>query len=261
MENDLFLTLDATTWLYVGSVALFTCLIAVLAYGGRTTKEQEDHTFVHATVCAIAGTMYFAMATGVADVTLETGRNYDFGRYLDWSFTTPLLLFGLGLTAMHGSVSRKGVMVAAIGFDVLMIATCLVLGFLPAEQMGLKIVWWVLGCVFFAGVLYLVWTTLREEAELRGEVVARVYKRHATIITVLWTIYGVAILLGHNALAWWSQATTVGVIVFLDVTAKGIYGLISVKGTREIVAAEAAGRVRQPEAHERTGRPHAVAAQ
>jgi bacteriorhodopsin len=88
--------------LYIGSVSLYTCLIAILAYGGRSTKEQEDHTFVHAAVCAIAGTMYFAMASGVADVTLDSGRNYDFGRYLDWSFTTPLLLVGLGMTALHG---------------------------------------------------------------------------------------------------------------------------------------------------------------
>lgn len=255
MEPDVSLSLDAQTWLYIGSPALFTMLLAILFYGRRRTEDEEDHLYVHAIVCAIAGTMYLAMATGIAAVTLETGRIYDFGRYLDWSFTTPLLLYGLGLTAMHGSISRKGVMVAILGFDVLMIGTCLALGFLPNSQQGLKILWWVLGDVFFLGVLYLVWTTLKTESEKRGPVVARIFKRNAGILTVLWSIYAVAILLGHNALGWWSQATNAGVIVFLDVTAKGMYGLLSVKGTQEIVEAERNSQVRQPSSAD-AGVPH-----
>jgi hypothetical protein len=42
----------------------------------------------------------------------------------------------------------------------------------------------------------------QEDAELRGPVVAGVFKRHAAIITVLRTLYTVAILEVHNTLAW-----------------------------------------------------------
>ena len=243
-----------------GSVALFVLLMAILFYGERRTEDEEDHLYVHAVVCAIAGSMYFAMANGVASVVLETGREYTFGRYLDWSFTTPLLLYGLGLTAMHGSISRKGVMIAIVVFDVLMIGTCLALGFLPNEMVATKVAWWVLGCVFFFGVLYLIWTTLREESEKRGPVVAEVFKRNAGIITVLWTIYAFVILVGYNCLGWLGSAQTAGCIVILDVLAKGVYGLISVQGTKRIVEAEREGKVRDPATSARPGPTRPVTA-
>ena len=247
LDTSTFIGLATQTWLWLGSALLFLGCLAIFFYGERRTEDEEDHLMVHGLVCAIAGTLYFAMASGVADATLATGRNFDFGRYVDWSLTTPLLLYGLALTAMHGRIFRKGVLIPLIGFDILMIATGLIAGFLPNEETGLKFAAWVLGDVFFLAVLYLIWTTLRREAETRGEVLADVFRRNATMLTVLWFIYPIVFIFGHNGLGTWSSATTAGLIVFLDTTAKAVYGLVATYGTKQIIEAECAGRVNRVE--------------
>ena len=148
---------------------------------------------------------------------------------------------------MHGSISRKGVMIAIIGFDVLMIATGFLASWVSLENTGLKVFFWMLGNAFFLGVLALVWVNLEDESERCGEVVAHHFKKNATILTALWLCYPFVFIFGHNGLGWLTTAATAGLILFLDVSAKGVYGFISVKGTQKIVDAEAAGRVRNAE--------------
>ena len=89
--SDLFAGLGATARLGIGSAASAAPPPAVLRRGGRRTEDEEDHAFVRALACAIAGTIRFATATGVAAVTFYTGRTHDPGRILGPSVTAPLL--------------------------------------------------------------------------------------------------------------------------------------------------------------------------
>ena len=254
-DPSTFIGLTGYQWLYLGSALLFSFGLVNLFVGKRRTEDEEDHLFVHVIVCFIAGTAYYAMASGIGAVELDTGRNLDFARYMDWSVTTPLLLYGLGLTAMHGSISRKGVLIAIIGFDILMILTGLIGGFVAYERETVKFFWFALGCVFFVAVLALLWTDLREESKRRGPVVAKHYTRNLSILSVLWSLYAVVWFFGHAGFGYWSVAVTAGLIVILDTTSKGVYGIVSILGTQKIVEAEARGEVRDAQSGPRSRMP------
>ena len=110
--SDLFTGLGATVRLGIGSAASVALPPAVLFHGRRRTEDEEDHAFVQALVCAIAGTIRLAMATGVAAVTFDTGRTHDPGRILEPSVATPLLrrdgLANLGRAETVGAIAFLG---------------------------------------------------------------------------------------------------------------------------------------------------------
>ena len=230
-----FLGLTETAWFAVGSGLLYTFAGLVYASGGRSTEAQENSTLVHALVCFIAGTMYAMMATNLGTVTVADGRSFDFARYVDWSFTTPLLLFGLALTAMHERLSHAGLIITLLGFDVLMIVTAMFYGLDPVFEVGHKVMWFGLSCIFFLGVIGILWGPLRRHARARGPVIGRVYTRHAAILSVLWLVYPVVLAIGPAGFGTIDAVPLIAAILVLDVTAKGIYGVVSVQGTKEIL--------------------------
>ena len=227
--------LTETAWFYLGSGILYLFAALVYISGGRNTEAQENHTLVHVLVCFIAGTMRAMMGTGLGAVVTADGRTFEFARYLDWSFTTPLLLFGLVLTAMHERMSHAGLVITLLGFDVLMIVTALFYGLDPVFETGHKVMWFTLSCLFFLGVLGIVWGPLRKNAYARGPVIGRVYSRHAAILSVLWLVYPVVLAIGPAGYGSISALALTVCILVLDTTAKGVYGLVSVQGTKEIL--------------------------
>ena len=239
--------LTETTWFAATSIALFDFAGIVYAVGGRATEAQENHTLVHVTVLFVAGAAYAAMATDLGTITLADGRTFDVARYADWSVTTPLLLFGLALTAMHERLSHVGLLVTLIVRGVLVILTGLFAGLLPEAAESQKLLWFVIGDITFLGMLVIIWGALRVQAGIRGPVVKRVYVRHAAILTVLWTVYPVVFILGSAGLGLMPGIVTVAVICAPGVTAKGIYGTVAVIGTRQIV--EARGDARETPGH------------
>ena len=71
-DASTFISLTATQWLWLGSLLLYASGLVLIFAGKRRTEDEEEHLFVHVVVCFIAGTLYAAMATGIADVTLMT---------------------------------------------------------------------------------------------------------------------------------------------------------------------------------------------
>lgn len=241
-----FLGLTETAWFAIGAGLLYSFAGVIYAAGGRSTEAQENHTLVHVLVCFIAGTAYTAMATGIGSISVggqeSEARSFDIARYVDWSFTTPLLLFGLALTAMHARLSHAGLIILLLGLDVLMIVTALFYGALPLDQMPTKLLWFVLSSMFFLGVYGIIWGPLRGHAQDRGPTVAKVYTRHAAILSVVWLAYPVVLLIGSSGYQVIGAVPLVVAIIVLDVTAKGIYGVVSVQGTKEILRERGEGR-------------------
>ena len=96
-------------WLWGTAIVMAAGSGAILMQGGRRTALEEAHTILHGIVCLIAACAYVAMATGQGAVLIENvGRNFYFARYIDWAFTTPLLLLTLAMTAMHSGLRRWG---------------------------------------------------------------------------------------------------------------------------------------------------------
>lgn len=209
----------------------------ILATGKRRTKAEELHTVLHGIVPIIAACSYLAMATGQGLVTLPTvdavlagqatpTRVFYYARYIDWTFTTPLLLVSLGMTAMRHGPKRHGAIVGSVLSDVMMIITAFAFG--SSLLSWTKWTWFIVSCAAFLGVYYVIWKTQMEANATQRDDVQSTYKRNASILSVVWFIYPIVLAVAPDGLNVVSDASSVLAIAILDTIAKVIYGYMSV---------------------------------
>ncbi|MCW3039922.1 MAG: hypothetical protein JWM31_1827 [Solirubrobacterales bacterium] len=240
------------TWLYLGTAGMVAGAGAIVATGRSAGREHQHHVLTSMWVCLLAATSYLAMSQGLGIVEVG-GREVYFARYLDWVITTPLLLLGLITLALpsitsHGQSRDRTALVASIlGADVLMVVTGLV-GVLASDK-GARYLFFAVGCLFFAGVVYALWVPLYTAAKQAGNRDA--YRRLTSILTGLWCIYPVFWLLGTEGSGTLGLTTEVGLYAIVDVTAKVGFGLLLVSAVRTF---------RHAPAGESAPRPAAVAA-
>jgi bacteriorhodopsin len=257
---DLLQSSFQKTFLFIGVAGMALGAFFIAAIGVKLGRESH-HAVASFFVCAIAACMYLLMATGqgVGLITEHTillhptglvpiahARLEYFGRYIDWVFTTPLLLVGLigvGMGAVKDggteARTRTAWLGAAIGADVLMIVT----GVLAALSInnGHKYVWFTISCVFFLIVLAIVWGPVRAAAVADGGARAALYQRLLLVLTVLWVIYPILWILGTEGTAAISLNAEVVVFTIIDLTAKVGFGILLVQGVKQFgVSAEPA---------------------
>ena len=220
------------TWLWTGCIGMALGAVALFVVGKHRTQDEEGHTILHVVVPVIASLSYFAQATKQGSVVLPDGREFLFARYVDWAVTTPLLLLGLTMTALHGAHRRPGLVAAILGADVLMIVTG---GFYAASvATGPKWIWYLVSCGAFLAVLAGLFGPLRREARARDSVRRTEYGKDATLLAVLWLIYPVLDLLGDSGLRVWGPTATSASITLLDLTAKIVYGFVILASARRV---------------------------
>lgn len=94
-------------WLWFGAIAMAVGSAILLVMGwNQRTRHEENHYLLHLFVTLTATAANLAMALGQGSIHLADGRAFYVARYLDWSITTPMLLTGLCLTAMHSPFRR-----------------------------------------------------------------------------------------------------------------------------------------------------------
>lgn len=235
--------MTSNTILWVTTFIMLAGGLAILAKGKRRTPSENLQTVLHGTVPIIAACLYFAMATGQGLVVLPTDaavasgggggtRIFYFARYVDWTFTTPLLLLSLGLTGMHAGQKRTGLLAGAAIADVMMIGTAFV--FAASEIGWMKWSWFIVSCAAFLGVYYVIWMPqMQANAIERGDV-RSAYRRGASILSGLWFLYPVVLLLAPDGLNVLGDAWSVLAIAVLDVLAKVAYGFMSVASDEAI---------------------------
>ena len=192
-------------------------------------------TVIHGIVPLIAACSYFAMATGqgaifitsdVAAAGRSVGRIFYWARYVDWTFTTPLLLTTLSLTAMrHMAPKRHGALVGVILADVMMIVTAFAFGL--SETPALKWTWFIISCAAFLGVYYVLFVPLMEASAAEREETRANYRRNVIILSLVWLIYPIVLAVAPDGLNVIGDAASVFCIAVLDVIAKVIYGITS----------------------------------
>ncbi len=224
--------------LWVTTIIMLAGGLLILATGKRRTQGEGLHTVLHGIVPIIAACSYLAMATGQGLVTLPTvqavlagqptpTRVFYFARYIDWTFTTPLLLVSLGMTAMRHGPKRHGAIVGAVLADVMMIVTAFAFGASLVDWT--KWTWFIVSCAAFLGVYYVIWKPQMEANATQRDDVQAMYRRNASILSMVWLIYPIILAVAPDGLNVVSDATSVLVIAVLDVIAKVIYGYMSVK--------------------------------
>ena len=218
--------MDQTPFI-IGFTVMSLASLAIYA-NGRKVPPSENHTLLHASVPFIAATAYLAMALGIGTVVKLDGTATYLARYLDWSATTPLLLAGLVLVALHDrgrTGEAGGYLTSIIVLDVLMIATGALSS--EAEVPVVKWVWYLWSCAAFFGVLYLLWVPLRARAGERDAALARAYLRNLGFLTMVWFLYPIVFLIGPEGLKSISAAASVWAILILDIAAKVVYAFFA----------------------------------
>ena len=250
--------MTSDTILWITAVVMLAGGLLILARGGRRTPTEGLQTVLHGIVPIIAACLYFAMASGQGAMLLPTdvavaavrsaatpsatgsavvsgpgvARVFYFGRYIDWTFTTPLLLVSLAVTGMHAGTKRPGLIAGAVLADVIMIATAFAFG---ASTVGwMKWTWFIISCVAFLGVYFVIWKSQMEANALERDDVQASYRRSATILSVLWLVYPLILAVAPDGLNVVGDAASVLVIAVLDVLAKVVYGLMAVSADTRI---------------------------
>ncbi len=234
-------------WFWLDTIAMLIGGAAILAIGKRRTASEEAHTIYHGIVPIIAACSYLAMAAGQGAMALPVGvladpahgadvvltRTFYFARYLDWSFTTPLLLLPLALTATHGGLRRGGLISGLLLADLMMILTALFFGLSVVDW--IKWTWFLVSCVAFLAVYWVMFVPLMQEASKERDDVRACYRTNALILAVLWFIYPIILLFSTDGLGVFSSTLSVALVAIIDLVSKVIYGLYTIKGFTGIV--------------------------
>lgn len=223
------------TPLLIGFVIMSLASLAIYAKGAHR-GPLRGHTLIHAAVPFIAATAYLAMYLGVGNLIKPDGSVTYVARYLDWTFTTPLLLAGVVSSAFLGAREQEGqggFVTSIVTLDVVMIVTGLVASLAPYGT--IKWVFFAWSCAAFVGVLYLLWKPL---ATLAGQhaAIGAAYRKNTGFLTVLWLIYPVVFAIGPEGVWMVSDAATIWVILVLDVLAKVVYAFTSERNLRAALA-------------------------
>ncbi len=243
--------MTAGFWLWIGTIGMLLGGCAILAIGKRRTAAEQADTIYHGIVPLIAACAYFAMATGVGAVVIphgamvlpngtvtHAGRLFYFARYVDWLFTTPLLLLSLAYAGMHSGLRRGGLITGLLLADIMMIMTSFFFGAIDIGWM--KWTWFAISTAAFLAVYYVIWVPLLEQSRFETSEVQSNYKRDAVLLSVLWFIYPILLALSTDGLGVLDDATGVALIMILDLVSKVAYGLLATISAGRIVTNEQA---------------------
>ncbi len=224
--------MDSNTVLWATTIIMAAGGLLILLIGKRRTPTEELQTVLHGIVPLIAACSYLAMATGQglvrlpADAAHGAARIFYFARYIDWTFTTPLLLVSLAFTAMHSGHKRAGAITGIVLADVMMIVTGFM--FSASEVAWMRWTWFIVSCAAFIGVYYVIWVSLLQANATEHDDTRSTYRRNAAMLSVLWLIYPVIVAVAPDGMGLIGDVASVLGIAVLDVAAKVVYGFIAV---------------------------------
>lgn len=213
-------------WLWIGTIGMSLGMIALFfpMQKNRSLSEEGD-SIAHFLVPMIAMTLYLLMSLGHGSVLLPSGRVFYYGRYIDWSITTPLLLLSLVSGAVRGQKHKRGALIAGLVLsDVYMIATGLVAGW--TDDPALK--WWFYGlsCLSFLAIYALLFGPFKVLSQSSPE--GAIYRKKAIALGAVWFAYPIVFLIGQEGLRLWSPVIDAALFTILDLVAKVAYGLWAV---------------------------------
>lgn len=226
--------MDTQNFLWTGAIGMAVGGAALLRVGQRRTSAEETQTIIHGIVPLIAACSYFAMAVGQGSTVLPDGRLFFFARYVDWLFTTPLLLLSLALSGIPTAPKRYGLLAGLLLADVMMVVTGFAFG--ASITPAVKWTWYAISCGAFAAIGYVMAVPLLEAtAGERGEVQSA-YRRHTMLLAGLWTAYPIIIIPAPDGLGLMPEATATGLLMVLDLVSKVGYGLLTTKSDAAITS-------------------------
>ncbi len=225
----------ALTTLWITALIMILGSLYFTFQSFRARPEIKHFYYVTALVPLIAATMYMLMATGYGQIS-QNGHIVPYARYIDWTFTTPLLLLDLALIALPRNFpARLAVICTIIAADVYMIVT----GFI-ASLIRSNVRWAFFGvsCAGFLAVLFFIVGKLTPEAGMRNLEVKNLYGTLSLTLIVLWLCYPVVWAIGTEGFGVIPFTTEVVLYAILDLLAKVGYGFILLRASRALMDAD-----------------------
>jgi bacteriorhodopsin len=227
--------MDAETLLYgfyVLAMALGALVFTAWAFNPRGVHIYEYAVAIFIPVWS--GLAYLSMAFNQGQLQIDNQTTY-YARYLDWVVTTPLLLLALSFTAMHYVKKNKTLIAGLMGADVVMILSGLIADLSPTP---LRYVWYLIGVVAFLVILWLIWNPLRAIADSQGPDLARIFRRVAGLLSVLWVAYPAVWLLGPSGIGLIGQTWDTALFVFVPIISKVGWSFFDLRELRSLKAVE-----------------------
>ncbi|KAK4690043.1 hypothetical protein P7C73_g47, partial [Tremellales sp. Uapishka_1] len=215
--------------LWVVFVIMTLGLLGVGVLSLRVEKRARVFHWISAGVLTIAMVSYLVMATGLGvsyvpiheqakGGTVHFLREVYYARYIDWLFTTPLLLLSLALLAGLSPADTLMVVLA----DIFMIVTGLFAGVVPSRlDAGQRSRWlfYAISCIAFLGIFVTLYQGGRKAAAMRPRKTRGLFWLLSAMTFALWTAYPIVFALteGANKVGVDAEIIAYGV---LDVAAK-----------------------------------------
>lgn len=223
--------MDTDDWLWTGAAGFAAGFVLLFVQGRRRrTREEESHWILHLCIVLTAFTAYLAMALG-GGRSIVDGRELFWARYIDWAITTPLLLLGLGLTALDTPMRRLSLLLGVLFTDMFMIATGAFADLSPRGS-DAKWLWYAISTGAFVAIYAALWGTMRREAAVTGPRAAQLYGRTTLFLSTVWLVYPINFLLGPEGLRWFDTVTSTAIYAVTDLVAKVVFGVYALAGTR-----------------------------
>ena len=200
IQNDALLS--SSLW---ANIALAGLSILLFVYMGRNVEGTRAKLIFGATLMIplISISSYTGLVSGLTVRFIEMPAGHalageevmsQWGRYLTWALSTPMILLALGLLADVDLASLFTVITADIGMCVTGLAAALV-----TSSYGLRWVFYVISCAFFVVVLYAVLVEWPQSATAAGT--DEIFGTLRALTVVLWLGYPIIWAVGVEGLA------------------------------------------------------------
>ena len=242
IQNDVLLS--ASLW---ANIALAGIAILVFVYMARGVQSQRARLIFGATILIplVSLSSYLGLVSGLTVGLIEMPPGHplageevlsQWGRYLTWTLSTPLILLALGLLAKVDSVDLFTVITADVGMCVTGLAAAL-----TTSTVVFRWGFYLLSCSFFIVVLYAILVEWPDDAEVAGT--SDIFSTLRALTVVLWLGYPIVWAVGVEGLALVeSVALTSWGYSVLDIGAKYVFAylLLSWVASNEDAVQEAA---------------------
>jgi len=226
IRNDVLLS--ASLWVNIALAGLSALLFVYMA---RNVREHRARLIFAATVMIplVSLSSYLGLASGLTAGLIEMPAGHplageevlsQWGRYLTWTLSTPLILLALGLLAEVDTADLFVVVAADVGMCVTGLAAALL-----TSSLALRWAFYAVSCAFFVVVLYAVLVNWPADAEVAGT--DEIFGTLRALTVVLWLGYPIVWAVGVEGLALVdSVALTSWGYSLLDVGAKYLFAYL-----------------------------------
>jgi len=196
---------------------------------GETNDRRQKFYIATILITAIAFVNYLAMALGFGLTIVEfAGEEHPiyWARYSDWLFTTPLLLYDLGLLAG----ADRNTISTLVSLDILMIGTGLVAtlsagsGVLSAGAE--RLIWWGISTAFLLVLLYFLFSSLTARVSNLPADTQSTFTTLRNLVAVVWLVYPVWWLIGTEGIGLVGIGIETAGFMVIDLVAKVGFGII-----------------------------------